>query len=142
MVKHDGKENGNVRARMLMLVAAGCVAVLGLLGIGTTAIVVAKYQDAINNQTDYDQCQRRVNEEFRRVLVEHAAATARSQAAISILSQSSIDMVNAILAPGATQEQRLAAIQSWRSSQAEAAKQFKEADATRRENPIDTEERC
>lgn len=142
MVKHDGKENGNVRARMLMLVAAGCVALLGLLGIGTTAIVMDRYQSALASQADYNECQRRVNEEFRRVLGEHATATARSQAAISILSQSSIDMVNAILMPGATQEQRLAAIQTWRNSQAAAATQFKEADATRRENPIDTGKRC
>lgn len=120
--------------RALMLVVL-CLTMLGVLGMAVTAFYVV-------DQRQYNSCQRSYNEANTRAIRERAEAGALDREAIRTISSSTFAMIEILLMPGSTQEQRVAAIKSWRDAQSRANLALANADDQRRQHPLPQSVEC
>lgn len=112
-----------------------CLVVLGVLGIGVTAVFVLE-------QRAYIDCQRGYNDEVIQTLRDRSNAGSLDRQALRATTSSTVALVDIILTSGATQEQKLAAVQSWRDAQSRANEQLVEADDARAKNPLPGPRQC
>lgn len=112
-----------------------CLVIIGILGIGVTAVFVVE-------QRAYIDCQRGYNDEVIQTLRDRGNAGSLDRQALRATTSSTVALVDIILTSGATQEQIKAAIQSWRDAQSRANEQLVEADDARAKNPLPGPRQC
>lgn len=128
------------KSRRALAIAATCLNLLSLTGVGVTAVFVI-------DQRNYNNCQRAYNDAVTRAIDERAKAGDLDRQAIQLIAQSGVDMVQVILppAPGEperTPEEQIMAIQNWQAAQTRAYHQLKEADQQRMANPLPGPKQC
>lgn len=129
-------------SRRALLVIALCLIVLGLVGMGVTAVFVINQRDFVINQREYNTCQRAHNDEVIAALRERSKAGDLDRVAIRGIAESGVQMLKIILEPGATQQQKLEAVQKWQVAQTTASQQLSDADDKRSQAPLPPPRQC
>lgn len=122
-------------SRKVLMIAAVCLIVLAFLGTAVTAVFVVE-------QRGYNDCQRGHNDAIQAALRERGTAGDLDRKAIRLSTSSSVAMIDALLTPGSTQEQRVMAIQRWREAQHMADGMLEDADNQRKANPLPGPRQC
>ena len=118
----------------LVLVSA-CLSLLGVIGIGTTAVFVVQ-------QRQYNQCQSDHDDEVIAALKERGDAGNLDREALRQIAGSGTAMIDVLLQPGVTQDQRIEAIRVWRQAQFDANQKLAQADDSRRKHPLPDPRQC
>jgi homoserine dehydrogenase len=130
------RNTGVWHARKALLVITMAISLLGLAGIGTTAIIIIQ-------QRQYVDCQRAYNTEVVKVLKERGEASNDDRTAIRLIAQSGASMLDVLLRqPPASREVQLKALSDWRDAQSTADTKLKDADNTRLANPLPEPRMC
>lgn len=129
-------------SRKALLVVTSCVTVLGLLGIGTTAVVVVEQRTVTAQQKAYNECQRQYNDAVKNAIKERGEAGEHDRAAIRLIARSGAEMIKTVLDPQASQDKRVSAIQVWQRDQITADDQLRMADEKRSQNPLPEAPQC
>lgn len=112
-----------------LVTSAVCLWVLTLLGVGYTGWYVV-------DSRSYIDCQRDYNSAVAQAVRERGEAGELDRSALKSITSSTVTLVNVLLQPGTTQQQRIEAIQSWRDTQSRANKLLDNADQKRSDHPI------
>lgn len=123
-----------IRSRWLAVTVV-CLSILSLLGVVVTAIFVV-------NQRAYNSCQRQYNDSVQAVIRERGTAGDLDRQALQQVASSTVILVDSLLRPDSSQEQRILAIQTWRDAQDKANQQLADANKRREANPIPLPVQC
>lgn len=111
---------------------------VGLLSI----VALVSLMITISEQRNVTQCQRAFNELTRDALSERAKAGDLDREVLKLGAASTVTMLDAILDPVRTQDQRRAAVETWREQQATITNKLDEAAKIREDNPLPDAPRC
>ncbi len=119
----------------VIVMMVGCLSILALVGVAVTAVFVV-------NQRSYNNCQSSHDDEVIASLTERSGASELDRSALRLIANSGTTMIDVVINPTATPDEKLRAIQAWRAAQAEALEKFTRADNARSQHPLAPPRRC
>lgn len=111
-----------VEVPLILAIAMAALFVLGIGGVAVTAVFVA---DGI----EFQECQRNTNS-------ERARAAELDRSALRSTLRSGADMINVLLDPAATLEQRREQVALWGAAQRNASIDLTKAEEIRKQHPL------
>lgn len=121
-ILHKKRKHTNV----IVSVGITLLSLASLTGIG---ISLFEYREATNCQSQY-------NKNFSKALAERQQAADNDRAATKSLAQATVDMLDVILNPNSSVDQRTESIRKYRQINQEYVRITEEAEKTRQDNPL------